>query len=310
MKNSSLLLPGCSNRSKRTTRASGNSNKLSLAQRMGIVDLPEPPLSSEQWTAIERLAVERNHVSDPCPICMEPLGVKEKQMILDCSHIFHIDCFRNFERFTRMNMDAKLQCPMCRKEEYKKRITGEARKVYLHLCAVRYVVLPQYSIESSRSLTYIHLLRIQSLWRGYRTRRMFRKDLLKRNPVKKREYYAKKIHTLNEKLISHQLAQDRAVDQLLLQTEYNLQKSRLSYLDEDKWHIIYQKALARGYDACPICMCDMDDSTKPCVITSCTHCFHAQCLSSFESFNPMVNRLSCPSCRAPYLKRNMSSFVS
>ncbi len=163
LKNSSLNLPGVSSNRRRAQRSStintngppqqrhdrsetssdsrGSSKmvKLSLAQQLGLVDPPEPPLSQEQWSAIEQLAIERHHMIEPCPICMEPLGVQEKQMILDCSHIFHVDCFRNFEKFVKMNPDGKLQCPMCRKEEYKKRITSQGRKAYLNECATRYV---------------------------------------------------------------------------------------------------------------------------------------------------------------------------
>lgn len=171
---------------------------------------------------------------------------------------------------------------------------------------------------SNVSLLHCTALRIQSLWRGHRTRKQYLKELLNRNPVRKREYYANKLHTLNDKLIKHQHAQDRVVDQLLADTEYNLQRARLSFLDEAKWQDIFKKTMERQYDHCPICMCSLMENTKPCVITSCTHCFHSQCLLSFELFNESLtgtstksrSKIVCPACRSPYMKRDLNDFIN
>ena len=61
---------------------------LTLAQKLGLVKPPEPPLTEEEWKQVEQKAVERNAFSDTCPICMEPFGFRD-HYILNCSHVFH-----------------------------------------------------------------------------------------------------------------------------------------------------------------------------------------------------------------------------
>jgi hypothetical protein len=47
--------------------------KLSLAQRLGLVDKPELPLSQNQWREIEKQSLMRFNEKEPCPICYEDL---------------------------------------------------------------------------------------------------------------------------------------------------------------------------------------------------------------------------------------------
>jgi hypothetical protein len=50
-----------------------------------------------EWERCEQQAEERGDTTHPCSICREPFGVKE-QVILSCSHMFHLDCITSFER--------------------------------------------------------------------------------------------------------------------------------------------------------------------------------------------------------------------
>jgi hypothetical protein len=260
--------------------------KPSLAQKLGLVEGPKPPLTKEEWDKIESNAVKRNHVQEPCPICMDYFSFG-KQIILDCSHIFHVDCFTNFEKFVKQQKEVKLSCPLCRKERYKKKYTTQGSKAYLN-----------------KSATII-----QSLWRGYKTRKMYRKVLLDKQPKKKLEYYARKLNILSDKLILYQSMQEKAVNYAISLSDYNLQKSKLSFLSNEEWEDIIEKAKIRNPTTCPICMCSLfsnkksDNSIeKHCIVTSCGHCFHGQCISSFEIFSPL-GRTFCPLCRSSYLKR-------
>lgn len=70
---------------------------LTLAQKRGLVACPPPKLSRDDWDRCEKQAEARGDLAHPCSICRELFGVKE-QVILSCSHVFHLDCLTSFER--------------------------------------------------------------------------------------------------------------------------------------------------------------------------------------------------------------------
>ncbi|KAJ0405751.1 hypothetical protein ATCC90586_007694 [Pythium insidiosum] len=61
------------------------------------VAAPPPKLSRDEWERCENQALERGDASHPCSICREAFGVDE-QVILSCSHMFHLACIQSFER--------------------------------------------------------------------------------------------------------------------------------------------------------------------------------------------------------------------
>ena len=63
-------------------------NNLSLAQKIGLKEIPKMPLSLQEWKYIEAKTVSRSDHTSSCPICLEALA-KRETMILSCSHIFH-----------------------------------------------------------------------------------------------------------------------------------------------------------------------------------------------------------------------------
>jgi hypothetical protein len=63
-------------------------NNLSLAQKVGLKQIPKMPLSLQEWKNIEDKTVLRNDHTSNCPICLEALS-KRESMILSCTHIFH-----------------------------------------------------------------------------------------------------------------------------------------------------------------------------------------------------------------------------
>ena len=63
-------------------------NNLSLAQKIGLKEIPKMPLSLQEWKNIEAKTISRNDHTSNCPICLEALA-KRETMILSCTHIFH-----------------------------------------------------------------------------------------------------------------------------------------------------------------------------------------------------------------------------
>ena len=63
-------------------------SNLSLAQKIGLSDIPNMPLSIQEWKMIEEKSMKRNDHASNCPICLDSLA-KRESIILSCTHIFH-----------------------------------------------------------------------------------------------------------------------------------------------------------------------------------------------------------------------------
>lgn len=106
--------------------------KLSLAQRLGLVEKPQLPLSQQEWKHVEQQSLDRFNDKEPCPICYEELRFQE-QTILSCSHVFHRRCLESFERFQRGKGHDRA-CPICRKKDYDQKTYAEGMRRYLLGC--------------------------------------------------------------------------------------------------------------------------------------------------------------------------------
>lgn len=85
---------------------------LSMAQKRGLLPIPAPisPVRQSAWQNIESRLIERGE--GHCPICME--GFKGGgEVLLSCSHLFHLACLTSFENFMQRNEERS--CPICRK---------------------------------------------------------------------------------------------------------------------------------------------------------------------------------------------------
>ena len=58
----------------------------------------------------------------------------------------------------------------------------------------------------------------------------------------------------------------------------------------------------RDQQVCAICLCELKN--KSLYVLDCTHCFHKNCLDSFERFDPYYIK-RCPICRASYTKKEI-----
>ena len=126
--------------------------KLTLAQRLGIIEAPPAPLSNEAWKKIENQSLKRISSDKEilCPICLEEFN-SENQIILSCSHVFHSKCLKSFEQHTKIKM-----CPICRRKDYDSRLTDQGTKFFKEKSAIR----------------------IQKIWRGYWQRKLFFERIL------------------------------------------------------------------------------------------------------------------------------------
>ncbi|KAL3668318.1 hypothetical protein V7S43_006410 [Phytophthora oleae] len=108
---------------------------------------------------------------------------------------------------------------------------------------------------------------------------------------------------------------DDSIDALLAEFDKSLTLSRRVFQDQvpeinndlaiggDDWLSIFNKAKARDERECAICINSFCLSMEGVSLLSCSHAFHAQCLSAFEDFNIYEVSL-CPVCRASYRSQN------
>jgi len=71
-------------------RGGGEEASLTLAQRIGLVEAPEPPLTAEAWQVVCELSLARARCggeASRCSICLCPLGGKEQVRPLSASEM-------------------------------------------------------------------------------------------------------------------------------------------------------------------------------------------------------------------------------
>lgn len=266
-----------------------NAQQLTLAQRIGLVEMPEMPLTADEWDAAAAASKQRNYTAEPCAICCAPFR-DDRQVILSCSHVFHRDCIKSWEVFSQTQQGAKT-CPCCRREAYQKRTFVEGGEIYRTSCAVR----------------------IQAQVRGLLARRAVERLWMMVNPGKRRAYCERRLGHLTDRLTANLSGHGDGVDDFLASLDKSLAASRAVFAAADvDW--TYTERLARGMagadHVCPICIastCEHANATdcRELTLLPCAHVFHARCLGTFEQFAAAGAESSrlCPSCREPYAAR-------
>ncbi|KAG5466832.1 hypothetical protein LSCM1_01009 [Leishmania martiniquensis] len=222
----------------------GRLQKPTLAQRMGLVPGPPPAPSAEEWRAVVHRALLREQLHSPdarspesrlslCSICQMSYTAtgSEGQVILSCSHVFHSQCFRAFERYVRAQqradavgfaeVAAPLACPVCRTRNYHKRIFYEG-KALLQRAAI---------------------VKVQAAARGLLARRAYTKMRLKSDPEFRTRYVQERLVRLSAawKTFCEQQDQKRAAVQTALMVQR--QAARAAYLSEEAWAELWRKAV-------------------------------------------------------------------
>ena len=258
---------------------------LTLAQRMGLAEAPEPELTASEWHAIAEISRDREMSKEPCTICCEPFR-DNPQVLLSCGHVFHRTCLRSWERHSKSRC-----CPVCRKQHYRKRGIDDGANLYRDECAVR----------------------MQAAWRGARVRKATAKQLRHLNPARRRKYAEQRLSGLTDQLLGAIEAERSAVDELFAEIDSTVAASRVLLSDADglDWRAIESQARERGLGDCPVCLsalCGAGGAAgrEPLALLSCSHVFHKRCLASFERFSVAPVCL-CPVCRSAYSKHHITA---
>jgi hypothetical protein len=259
-----------------------------IAERLGLIEGPPRPLTEHEWDDIAQKSRIRKDSHLPCPICHEPFGNKD-QVLLSCSHVFHYACIRSYEQFA-----GKRCCPICRKQDYERRIIGEGADVFREECIVR----------------------IQSVWRGVLARRVAFRLRLEKDPELKRVYLVHRMEGISGRWASHVEKESSKLDSFFDELDRSVASAKLHYFTDIDWKRVVKDVNRRKAwsDDCPICMTSLleDPERRGVCVTTCGHCFHDNCIASFEHFasEMMASREiafpSCPVCRTAYKRRDVA----
>lgn len=268
-------------------------SKLTFAEKVGIKPIKQFPLSVDQWRKIEKETVKREVFKGECPICLDKLASRES-VILSCSHVFHKVCLHNFEKFSSVT-----KCPLCRCERYECKTYTKDKEYYVEKCVI--IIQQNYRGYSLRYSLYIkvfkndmpknkHLRSIYSYWKMKEITKMMCDAINKQNKI-------------NQKLLEDV---EREHEELIKLENKNkaLMEKRNKEMGITNWDNIMDKMKQRHNEVCAICFCNYGN--KPLYILDCSHCFHKNCLDSFERFDPYYIK-RCPICRQNYKKKEIKS---
>eukprot|EP01035_Chromulina_nebulosa_P017383 gene17383-22931_t len=107
----------------------------------GLIKAPSKcdVITKDEWDNIEISISKRFDAY--CPICMSGFN-QGCEVLLSCSHIFHQNCLQALEKYMKTGNKS---CPICRTNDYQKKITQKGSKAYeirnLHLIIHLLVVL-------------------------------------------------------------------------------------------------------------------------------------------------------------------------
>uniref|UniRef100_H0WK01 Ring finger protein 32 n=1 Tax=Otolemur garnettii TaxID=30611 RepID=H0WK01_OTOGA len=269
---------------------------LTLAQKLGLVEPPPLPLSSDEWEKVKQRSILQGDSMQPCPICKEEFRL-HPQVLLSCSHVFHKACLQAFEKFT-----SKKTCPLCRKNQYQTRVIHDGAQLFRTKCATR----------------------IQAYWRGCIVRKWYRnlrETVPPRDAKLRRKFYEKKFTEISHRILR---SYDTNIEELFSEIDHCLaiNRSILQQLEEtcgreiteEDWQKIQVQALHREASECSICLTPLSLSQasvgvrqrpRELVLLSCSHMFHHTCLLALEEFSSgdSASFHTCPLCRSYYQKK-------
>ncbi|XP_019386107.1 PREDICTED: RING finger protein 32 isoform X1 [Crocodylus porosus] len=275
-----------------------NPPQLTLAQKLGLVEPPSMPLTTEEWEKVKQRSINQGDSVQPCAICREEFAL-QLQVLLSCSHVFHKACLKAFEKFA-----GKKTCPLCRKKQYQTRVIYDGARLFKVRCATR----------------------IQACWRGYIVRKWYqnlRKTVPPKDKKLRKKFFEEKFQEISSRLLS---SYDTNIDEFFSEIDSSVATSRniLQQLQEKfapliceaDWEKIQMQAFRQEIFECPICIMPLhhahppgifsdngnDQFTRQTVLLSCSHMFHHTCLQTFEDFS-LGERHICPLCRSCYQKK-------
>jgi Ring finger domain/IQ calmodulin-binding motif len=249
-----------------------------------------------------------------------------QEMLLSCSHCFHRQCLRAWERHAQ-----KACCPVCR---------AASQRMQVH---------DGWFARQNACATII-----QAFWRGHMARRRFVAWLGSLTSTKltsqalKLRQLASRVGQFGGTLQTARLQHDDEISKLCAECDQALVTHRRAFADAEQWMLragratqriehaapsldaqdssvfdgpresgwlaVWVAACKRPGDDCPICLAPLRrNEDASCALLSCSHCFHHQCISAFERFDPRGERSgppTCPLCRAEYTRIPTSALSS
>ncbi|CBH14752.1 hypothetical protein, conserved [Trypanosoma brucei gambiense DAL972] len=218
--------------------------RLTLAQKMGLVPLPPQPPSEDEWSRIEGTVLRRMRTlplgSNVCCICQEPFyaTMEQGQVLLNCHHVYHENCLRQFERFTRQlrgKYDATpLSCPMCRNPHYHKRVFYAGKAMEQRAAIVK----------------------IQAFFRRVLARKIYLKMRVESDSKFCGEYATKRLARVSEVCAMYATLREKCRTRLLDNIGARLQRLQLEGMTRAQWDALRERTEKSSPDGvdCPICL--------------------------------------------------------
>lgn len=239
-------------------------------------------LSSIFDITLHKANIEKGlYIKHKCALCDKRFSLNDLS-ILTCGHIFHAECLMIF----RKNSNPRNHfCPTCHQLYHI--IEIKAQNVYPNIAAVL----------------------IQKHIRGY----IFRQHIGETAPagsIMHKKWVLSRAKTASILLVDAIETQSDAVDAILASIDKELDWARnvMNAVEihekEIDWESVKQKIVARGCGTCPICLREI--TCNNCMMTSCEHSFHPECLKQWLSVcEDQNNATTCPVCRSPFQFRRL-----
>jgi hypothetical protein len=269
--------------------------RLSLAQKMSLVPAPKAPMAIKDWEGVLNVAKNTNQIYESCAICLEPFRT-EKQVLLDCSHVFHKHCLQAFERLEQCP-----SCPMCRHKDYQQIDIDESAVTYLNKSAT--VIQSHFrrlmaEIGFQRMLKQIDSRQLpDSLKRRSLIFKMKQMSISAFKSMHKSKKNISKLVSL-ESLNPTRLANLNELMSAYISKFREIQQEKKIISPTIDWDHIADKFYNRGQRDCSICLAGFAANSQAYLL-SCSHGFHVNCLAFFERYSKNATPL-CPLCRNEY----------
>ena len=215
---------------------------------------------------------------------------------------------------------------MCRREGYEKKTFFEGTKIFIDQSATRIQALIRQHItkcafydhlieneydplssELKQKLKFFRLSRITDQYTKHVNQKNFAYKKMLVDQLEKLKVRHSELMYDYERNVENLMRQRNAKLQIIIEEIIDQKAlSEIEQTSEDhkvKWHLCKTKANQRSDKDCAICLQSLH-TCKPLYLTSCTHVYHAACLSSFEMMSKLTQ---CPICRSKYEKIAMLS---
>ncbi|KAF5843673.1 hypothetical protein DUNSADRAFT_10849 [Dunaliella salina] len=306
--------------------------ELTLAQHLGLIPKPDPLLTEKEWNQVHLTARLHFRSTTDCAICRE--GFKEEQQVLlSCSHVFHSSCIAAVrgwlarKRVRELRKHNPPQDPRLLRRWAAERLEDESNK-WINDMSKEQGDLDDLFAEFDQSLAISRSIFSQvpnphhSRWQqGIEAGDASRLQQL--GPWAHDGEFAHLSDSLD--LVGGEETQVEGAAPTTVDPAFSSSSSSLAQLHQSSmapaaalaafsghsgapdvdWGTVMKEALSRKEIECPICIGALNrNGQRGIAWLSCTHCFHEECIATFEAFELSQGGLpSCPVCRANYQRR-------